>query len=186
MLVGGDENGRSQGGNNNGYCQDNEISWLSWSPDVIDQDLRDFTKRLLRLRRDHPVFRRPTFLAGAPTGSPLPDAWWFRPDGRKMSRQDWEDSTVRVGVFLNGDALNTRTANGRAIADDSFLVLFNASHESTSFKLPARRFGRDWTVEIATADPEATDSYTARGDVFVEARSMTVLRRGSSAKRGAG
>jgi isoamylase len=184
MLVGGDENGRTQGGNNNGYCQDNEISWLDWSQGAVDQELQAFTKQLLQLRRDHPIFRRPTFLAGAPTGSPLPDAWWFRPDGRKMGRQDWEDrSALRVGVFLNGDGLNARAADGQPVVDDSFLVLFNASHEPTSFKLPAQRFGRSWSVEIATAATASADSYPARGDVYVEGRSVTVLRREGAATR---
>jgi isoamylase len=177
MLLGGDEIGRTQGGNNNGWCQDNEISWYDWDLDEHDRALHAFTKRLIALRRSHPVFRRRHFLHGASsTEFGLPDAWWFRPDGRKMTRRDWEvhDGHV-VGLFLNGREFPDRDPRGRDVVDDSFLLLFNAHHEPVSFQLPAARYGRRWALELSTAEE---DDWTvgARESVATIARSVTVLR----------
>ncbi len=179
MLLAGDERGRTQHGNNNAYCQDNELSWLDWGLDGEREELLEFTQRLVALRRDHPVFRRTTFLAGDSGSSTLPDVWWFRPDGRKMTRRDWQGAQgPRLGVFLNGDEIEARTAEGEPVRDDSFIVLFNAAPESVVFKLPPRRFGLHWHVELSTADPAARDGrLDARADVDVEARSLVLLRR---------
>ena len=112
MLLGGDEMGRSQGGNNNAWCQDNEISWFDWEIDESGERLLDFTRRLIELRRDHPVFRRRQFLHGtAEEGSGVPDAWWFRPDGRRMTKRDWESAHV-VGMFLNGEEIAAPDEHG--------------------------------------------------------------------------
>ena len=92
MLLGGDEIGRTQRGNNNAWCQDNELSWFDWELDASRERLLAFTRRLVELRRRHPVFRRTRFLDGRSAGSALPDAWWFRPDGRQMAQRDWESS----------------------------------------------------------------------------------------------
>jgi isoamylase len=179
MLVAGDEIARTQRGNNNAYCQDNEISWVSWELDEPKQRLLEFTRRLITLRHRHPAFRRQAFLAGESGPSRLPDVWWFRPDGRKMTRRDWEGAGgPRLGVFLNGAELKERTPEGEPIGDDSFLVLFNANHEDAAFTLPPRRFGNRWRLELSTSDPEAGGGiYPARGEVVLQSRSVVVLRR---------
>jgi Type II secretory pathway, pullulanase PulA and related glycosidases len=150
MLLGGDEFGRTQHGNNNAWCQDNEMSWFDW--ESVDEELLEYVRRLIRLRREHPVFRLSAFLTGTSTrGSGLPDVWWFRPDSRRMTQRDWQHHGGHtLGVFLNGREIASRTPHGEVIADDSFLLLFNASPETVEFTLPARRFGSAWTVELAT------------------------------------
>jgi isoamylase len=174
MVLGGDEWGRSQGGNNNAWCQDNEISWFRW--DECDSDLLEFTRRLIELRRAHPVFRRPKFFEGK--GERLPDVWWMRPDGRRMTRRDWENPAARaIGVFLNGDELNDEGPRGETLRDDSFLLIFNAHYEDMTFRLPARRFGTSWEPVLHTGRFEA-DRLVPGADVTVESRSITVFRRG--------
>src|SRR6476646_6459340 len=136
MLLGGDEWGRTQLGNNNAWCQDNELSWFDW--EASDGELLEFTRRLIHLRRRHPVFRRTRFFGGH--GEQLPDVWWMRPDGRRMTRRDWESEDARaIGVFLNGDELNAHSPHGEEVTDDSFLLLFNAHFAEITFRLPARR-----------------------------------------------
>jgi glycogen operon protein len=181
MLLGGDELCRTQYGNNNAWCQDNEISWYEWKIGEHGQQLLDFTRRLTALRRGEPVFRREHFLAGEQSTPGLPDVWWFRLDGRRMTRRDWEDHGHRsLGVFLNGEATGARDRHGRPVEGDSFLVLFNAHHEDVVFKLPAARFGARWSVELTTAAPwiePGAQTYKARGECFLSSRSITVLRR---------
>jgi isoamylase len=181
MILGGDEFGRTQGGNNNAWCQDSEISWFHWELDEQQEDLLAFTRRLIRLRRTHPAFRRTRFLLGDEReGSGLPDVWWFRPDGRRMTQRDWNRDETRVlGVFLNGDELREVTPDGVPVIDDSFLLLFNAGHEDVAFRLPAQRFGARWAVVLTTGDKERRDEEIgASSPCHVEARSMLVLRRG--------
>jgi glycogen operon protein len=177
MLLGGDEFGRTQRGNNNAWCQDNEISWFRW--DEADHDLIEFTRRVIQLRKDHPVFRRQQFLAGAEVkGSGLPDVWWFRPDGRRMTQKDWQNANAHtLGVFLNGEEIPSRTPDGHEIDDDSFLLLFNAYGEPITFTLPTRRFGTRWAVELATGANAPRDALNARAEVTVDGRSVTLLRR---------
>jgi glycogen operon protein len=181
MLLGGDELGRTQCGNNNGWCQDNELSWYSWKPSEAQEQLRAFTCRLIDLRRNHPVFRRDRLLVGRELkGSGLPDVWWFRIDGRRMTRRDWQVGEQVLGVFLNGAEIPTRGPFGEEIVDDSFLLLFNAHAEDRTFMLPPRRFGARWTIELSTSDPTAEPGaadYGARTEVPVPSRSITVLRR---------
>src|SRR5581483_7513646 len=111
MLLGGDEIGRTQGGNNNAWCQDNEISWFDW--ETADAELLEFVRRLIALRAAHPVFRRSSFLTGGSGESGLPDVWWFRPDGRRMTQRDWTAAeTKTLGVFLNGAEIRERTPHG--------------------------------------------------------------------------
>ena len=173
MLLGGDEWGRSQGGNNNAWCQDNEISWFDW--DAHDPELLAFTKQLIELRRRHPVFHRATFFDGR--GERLPDVWWMRPDGRRMTRRDWESADARaIGVFLNGDELGSESGDGETVHDDSFLLLFNSHFEEIAFRLPARRFGTRWAVELATGNWDA-GRLSPGADITVESRSLVVLRR---------
>ena len=179
MLLGGDELSRTQGGNNNAWCQDNEISWFDWELAEEERRLLEFTRRLIFLRRNHPVFRRNRFFSGS--GDDLPDVWWMRPDGRKMTQRDWRNSDGRaIGVFLNGDELNMTTPNGDELQDESFLVLFNAHHEPMTFRMPTRRFGTRWRLELSTAEPELDDDsrfLAARDELWVESRSIVVLRR---------
>jgi glycogen operon protein len=177
MLLGGDELGRTQGGNNNAWCQDNEISWYDWAN--ADLELQGWVRRLIALRRDHPVFRRREFLQGRESGSGLPDVWWFRPDGRKMTRRDWErGDTMALGVFLNGQELPHRTADGRPIGDDSFLLLLNAYHDPIPFRLPARRFGLRWATELDSFEPDREEQvHPPRAEVEVQSRSLVLLRR---------
>jgi glycogen operon protein len=181
MLLGGDEIGRTQRGNNNAWCQDNEVSWYDWNSDPHAEELRDFTRRVIRLRRQHPVFRRDSFLRGQKIGeSELPDVWWFRADGRKMTRRDWNDGERVLGMFLNGKGITSLGHRGEQIEDDSFIVLFNAHHEDRAFMLPRRGFGAQWTVELSTAEPLVpADSigYGARTEVPVMSRSITILKR---------
>jgi isoamylase len=175
MVLGGDEIGRSQRGNNNAWCQDNELSWVDWS--APDNELHAFTRMLIELRRAHPVFRRTKFFDGK--GERLPDVWWMRPDGRRMTRRDWDNTESRaIGVFLNGDELSSETTRGEPVRDDSFLMLFNAFFEDITFRLPARRFGTRWELVFSTGRCEADrDRCVPGGDIGVEARSLVVFRR---------
>ena len=182
MLLAGDELRRTQRGNNNAYCQDNELSWLDWAVDERGQGLLEFTKRLLRLRAEHPVFRRSAFLTGeARQGSGAPDVWWFRPDGRRMTQTDWSrGDAFTLGAFLNGSEIPTLTADGEPIADESFIVLFNAWRDPVTFVLPPTRFGRRWAHELCTGEPELPPNGTtlpARAQVPLRGRALRVLRR---------
>ncbi|HYF26400.1 MAG TPA: hypothetical protein VD931_11730, partial [Baekduia sp.] len=180
MLLGGDELCRTQGGNNNGWCQDNEISWFDWELGDEGKALREFTKRLIDLRRAEPVFRRERFLAGEQARPGLPDVWWFRADGRRMTQRDWHQPDRRhLGVFLNGDETDMLDGEGRPVRGGSFLVLFNAG-DDVMMRLPAARFGPRWLLELTTADPAlepGAHSYRARQECLVTGRSITVLRR---------
>ena len=182
MLLGGDEIARTQRGNNNAYCQDNEISWIGWELDDRAERLLAFTKRVLELRTTHPVFHRADFLTGEERlGSGAPDVWWFRPDGRKMTQRNWrDDNALTLGVFLNGSEIPTLTAQGAPVIDDTFLILFNAWDGPIAFTLPSVAFGRRWAHELSTAAPElepGAEVHPARGVVAVEGRSLVVLRR---------
>jgi glycogen operon protein len=182
MLLGGDELSRTQGGNNNAWCQDNEISWYGWELDEDQCAQLEFTRRLIALRRAHPVFRRAAFLVGQEQeGSGLPDVWWFRTDGRRMTQRDWQFHDAHtLGVFLNGEEIPERSERGEPVDDDSFLLLFNAHYDPVTFTLPARRFGSTWTHELCTARPDlqdGQDELAARSEVHLEARSLKVLRR---------
>jgi isoamylase len=182
MILGGDELSRTQRGNNNAWCQDNELSWYEWGLRTGQGDHLDFSRALIELRRSHPVFHRGRFLAGRERqGSGLPDVWWFRPDGRRMTQRDWQQPFAHVlGVFLNGQEIADRTPRGEPIADDSFLLLFNAHYEDMSFTLPARRFGGTWLHELSTFEPHlppGAQSWPSRGEVVVHSRSLRLLRR---------
>jgi isoamylase len=180
MLLGGDELGRTQGGNNNAYCQDSDLSWYDW--DKVDEDFVDFTRRVLTLRREHPVFRRRRFFEGVPIHGSVSDITWFRPDGEEMDQDDWHSSDSGViQVFLNGDGIPTPDARGETILDDSFLLLFNAGGDAVDFVLPADKWGQQWTAELDTATPEeaTTDPIAAGAKVSLEGRSTLILRRPS-------
>jgi glycogen operon protein len=154
MLLGGDEMGRTQRGNNNAYCQDNEISWLDWSLKEENADLVALTARLAEFRRDHPVFHRRRWFQGRPIhGETVTDIGWFAPDGTEMTEEDWDSGFAKsVGVFLNGDAIPDPDPRGEKITDDSFLVLFNAHYERLPFTIPNRDWGDHWVVVLDTDD----------------------------------
>jgi isoamylase len=181
MVLGGDELDRTQGGNNNAWCQDAEISWYDWNLDDDARQMREFTQRLIRLRSEHCTFRRESFLRGqSVNGSPLPDVWWFRVDGRRMTAKDWEHGEAVLGMFLNGKAIQLPGPHGEEIEDDSFVLLFNAHAEDREFKLPRRRMGARWELELSTADRTAeagSASYEAQSLVNVTAHSITILKR---------
>ena len=189
MLLAGDELGRSQQGNNNAYCQDNELSWIDWSGAGQD-GLLEFTRALATLRREHPVFRRRRFFRGRDGGGHGPDIAWLTPAGREMTGHDWQTSYARaVAVFLNGDAITEPGPRGEPVRDDSFLLLLNAHHEPLSFTLPGRRFGRRWAViadtagdaAVGPAGPDGGD-YRAAEVAELAGHSMMVLRRTVAAR----
>jgi isoamylase len=159
MLLGGDELGRTQSGNNNAWCQDNEISWFDW--DSLDHELLEFARQVIRLRQTEPVFRRRDFLTG--DGERLPDVVWLRPDGEQMGDDDWDARAL--GVFLNGEEIPTHDREGNPIEGASFLIQFNAHHEAVEFTIP-EELGDSWEVELATGESDP-----------VQARSVVVLRR---------
>ena len=182
MLLAGDELGRTQRGNNNAYCQDNELSWFDWELSEEQRDLLELTRRLIAFRMQHPVFRRPDFLTGEERmGSGAPDVHWFRPDGRKMAQRNWQAGDwATLGVFLNGAEIPTTSRTGSTVIDDTFAILFNASQEDVDFRLPAVSFGRRWALELSTADssPAVGDAvHAARSPVPVASRSLSLLRR---------
>jgi glycogen operon protein len=173
MLLGGDELGRTQRGNNNAYCQDNEITWLDW--EHVDEGLLAFTRDLIALRRAHPVFRRNRFLAGVDAA----DLRWYTPAGTEMTAADWDDRGARsVAMYLDGADDPDRAADGALLVDDDFLVLVNAWWEPLDFQLPGTREGQTWQAEIDTYDPGAADhgKLTASDVLTVGARSVVVLR----------
>jgi len=189
MLCAGDEMRRTQGGNNNAYCQDNEISWIDWNLDRPARDLLTFTRFVSKLRRRHPVFRRRQFFFGRPIqGSEVKDLTWFRADGKEMTQDDWTNPITRcLGLRLAGDAIVESDSQGRRIVDDTFLVMLNAHHEGVGFTLPAHRASVCWETVLDTR--EATGKPKRRvlhgGDVYeMQARSFAVLRlRGETSKR---
>ncbi|HEY2330673.1 MAG TPA: glycogen debranching protein GlgX [Acidimicrobiales bacterium] len=191
MLLGGDEMGRTQGGNNNAYCQDNEVSWFDW--EGADRDLLAFTRWLVRFRREHPVFRRRRWFQGQPirgqsaggSGDGNADIGWFGPDGSEMSEEDWEAGFAKsLGVFLNGEAIPGVDGRGDVQRDDSFLLIFNAHFEAIDFTLP-KRYGRRWVTVLDTADttpmvaavPPPPLVLEAGQSVSVTPRSLVLLRR---------
>jgi isoamylase len=183
MLTGGDEMGRTQGGNNNAYCQDNELSWLHWDLDERARDLLAFAQRAARLRREHPTFCRRRFLRGRHIrGSEMQDVAWLRPDGQEMDEPDWETPFVRaLGMLLAGDALMEWNDDGERVFDDTFLLLFNADENAVPFALPQTPTPARWQVALDTARPHAGQDeergFDSGAVVDLAGRSMMVLRR---------
>jgi glycogen operon protein len=183
MLLGGDEMGRTQRGNNNAYCQDTEISWFDWNLTPERDLLLQFTALVLEIRRTHPIFRRRRWFHGRQLhGSEVTDIGWHRPDGNPMSEEDWDKAFAKsIAVHLNGEAIAPTDARGERVVDDSFLLLFNAHHEPLDFQLPAAAADGPWEVVLDTSVPVVVDGQVVkRGEpVSVEARSVKVLQRGS-------
>ncbi|MCA1823877.1 MAG: glycogen debranching protein GlgX, partial [Frankia sp.] len=183
MLLGGDEMGRTQSGNNNGYCQDSEVSWYDWADARENWALVEFTQRVSALRKAHPVFHRRRWFHGRPVrGSGLSDIHWFKPSGEEMTEDDWDSGFAKsIAVFLNGGAIREPDERGEQVTDDSFFLLFNAHSDPLDFVLPESPWGESWEVELDTAAP-LLETHEVRsvkpGDPFeVEARAMVVLRR---------
>ncbi|SOC51237.1 glycogen debranching protein GlgX [Ornithinimicrobium cerasi] len=161
MLAHGDEMGRTQLGNNNVYCQDNELAWMDWELDPVEHDLLDFTSQLIRLRREHRVFRRRRFFAGdADHGgqSDLGDIVWYAPDASEMPPQGWHQNEQAVMVFLNGEAITEKDQRGRPVLDDHFLLLFNGHHEPVPFTVPDGIDTTTWRVVVDTSGDDIDDS----------------------------
>ena len=156
MLCGGDEFGRTQKGNNNAYCQDNEISWLNWQQrDEKQKALLEFTRKMIQLRHDHPVFRRPKFFQGRRIrGSEIKDVMWFNPGGNEMSDEEWSSPFARcLGMLLSGDTIDVLSFTGEPIRDDTFLFLVNAHYGPIPFLLPGQEH-LEWQLILDTATDE--------------------------------
>jgi isoamylase len=184
MISHGDELGRTQAGNNNGFCQDNETTWIHW--EQADEALVEFTASVSALRAAHPVFRRRRFFNGRPVRRRgvrgLPDISWFKPDGSEMSDDDWDAAFGKaVAVYLNGLGIPDVDARGQRVTDDSFVLCFNAHYEPIVFTFPPSDFGRAWSLvlDTATQDPAIQDAdlLEAGATVAVQARAMMVSKR---------
>lgn len=183
MILGGDEMGRSQGGNNNAYCQDSEISWFNWALPDANASLLDFTRELIAFRRQHPVFhRRKWFQGRAIHGSEVHDILWFNPDGGEMTEEQWHDGLAKaIAIFLNGEEIAASGPRGERIIDSSFLILFNAYYEALEFSLPQGLEQWNWLALIDTSHPRFIKHLNQQfsGDTLVpvEGRSVMVLQQ---------
>ena len=180
MLLSGDEIGRTQNGNNNAYCQDNEISWHNWQ--AIDEDLLKFTKTIIEFRKDHPAFRqRGWFLGRTIRGGDRYDIAWFRSDGNEMSEEDWNQGFAKsIGIFLNGKAITAPNLNGERVLDDIFFIIFNAHYDSISFELPEKKWGERWAKIMDTSGPgflNGDEKISLAGEsIAINSRSSVLLR----------
>jgi isoamylase len=182
MICAGDEMGRTQGGNNNAYCQDNPISWINWNLNEQDLELLEFTKRVTHLQHRHPVFRRRHFFQGRRIrGSELEDITWFRPDGEEMTEEEWNSHHFRCfGMRLGGDAMIEWNEFGERVTDDTFLLVLNADTEDIPFTLPLSNPGVSWELVLDTASPELQQGarvVPGGRKVLLEGRSLLVMRR---------
>jgi glycogen operon protein len=155
MLLHGDELGRTQGGNNNGYCQDDEITWINWED--VDEGLLEFTKLVTKLRNDHPTFRRRRFFHGRPVrreeGDPVQDIAWLTAAGEVMDDDDWDVGFAKsLGMYLNGHGIRETDERGEDVVDDCFYLVFNAHHDPIDFTLPSDDYAEGWTVVVDTAE----------------------------------
>jgi glycogen operon protein len=186
MLCGGDEIGRTQGGNNNAYCQDNETSWLDWNLDGERKAFLEFTKKLIRIRAEHPALRRAKFFKGRRIhGSDTRDIMWVRPDGGSMTEDDWKTPDTRaLGMVIAGNGLDEVNEMGEPLTDDDLLLLVNASHQALDFVMPNVVQGPDpWTLLVDTNDDGATDAPPIDGQTRLEGRSLKLFRRPPSGER---
>src|SRR5262249_38838771 len=153
MLLSGDEMGHTQHGNNNAYCQDNEISWIDWNAEDPEREMLRLVQKAIALRSHHPVFRRRNFFQGrAIKGAGVKDILWLRPDGREMTDQEWDQEHARtLGVFLSGSAVDELDERGQPMTDENFVMLMNAHHEEMPFFLPTTASGMRWVALIDTS-----------------------------------
>jgi len=177
MILGGDEIGRTQQGNNNAYCQDNEISWFDWRLDEQRRSLLEFVARLIELRRAHPNLRRRKFYQDrAARDAVIKDIAWYRPDGQEMTEAEWNAPSMRsLAVMFNGNTLDEIDQVGRRVVDDSFLVLINSHHEPVSYTLPRSPLAEGWELMMDTRDDEPFPTLAARSNVEVGPRSLILL-----------
>jgi isoamylase len=179
MLVGGDELGRTQQGNNNAYCQDNELSWTDW--EKADKDLLAFTRQLIQLRMAHSVFSRKNWFKGEPVKNGIEDIVWFLPDGTPMGEEHWEqDFAKSVAIFLNGNGLLSRDSQGNKVVDDHFYMIFNAHSESVDYTLPAAEYAADWQKLMDTAGPgfeKSSQTVSAGERICVQGRSVVLFTK---------
>jgi len=187
MLTGGDEWGRSQKGNNNAYCQDNEISWFDWTRDEKQNQFLQFTRRLIWFRKAHPVFRRPKFFRGRRIrASEIRDVMWFNPGGSEMSEEEWASPFVRcIGMLLSGDTSDVLTFEGEPVRDDTFLLLINAHYEPIPFVLPGQE-NLEWQLILDTMDPNGflaePRKFPSGDDVALGGRACCLLQLVSGAQ----
>jgi isoamylase len=175
LLQAGDELGRTQQGNNNPYCQDNEVSWLNW--DDADSELQGFVRMLTALRRDHPLFRRRRFFGDRRWHGEIGDIAWFASSGKQLTDNDWDTHDHKaLAVFLNGDAITEPDPRGHRLADNSFLLLFNPSQDEVSFGIPAPPYNGPWEIIVDTAMPQRAETVPSQ-QVLVEPHSLYVLRQ---------
>jgi isoamylase len=179
MMVAGDEVSRTQFGNNNAYCQDNEISWINWQE--ADTELLAFTQKLIHLRKKHPIFSRRRWFQGQPIrGIGLEDINWFLPNGTEMDEEHWShDFAQSLAVFLNGRGLRSRGPKGEMIVDNDFYVIFNASHLPLNYTLPPQKYGHSWTKILDTSEnrvDESNGTYGAGEKIKVEGWSVVLLQ----------
>jgi isoamylase len=177
MILAGDERNRTQQGNNNAYCQDNEMSWIDWRMDEDRHTLLAFTRQLIQIRKAHPALHRRSFFQGRSIHGPdVRDIEWFRPDGKEMSEEEWHQSFVRcLGMLLNGRVMDEWGERGEQIRDDILLVLLNAYWETIPFVLPSAPVGAAWEVLIDTARPAISPSRSAGAPYDLRARSLALL-----------
>ncbi|MCU1308752.1 MAG: glycogen debranching protein [Acidobacteriaceae bacterium] len=191
MLLAGDEIGRTQGGNNNAYCQDNEISWVDWTPEHMDRDTFGFVRQLIALHKEHPVFRRRKFFQGRKIkGAEIKDIVWLRPDGGEMTDEEWNQDFARcLGVALSGAAIDEVNERGQRVQDENFLLLMNAHFEEIPFALPAPPLGAGWIALIDTScqiSGDANRFFSGSASYPLQARSLALLvERASDRVRGA-
>jgi glycogen operon protein len=183
MLMGGDEIGRTQGGNNNAYCQDNAISYYDWNLDQERLDLLAFTARAIGLRKEHRVFRRGSFLTGQqPRPGAGEDVVWLWTDGTPMAPDHWNSGSLAFAMWLNGAALTDTDADGNALTDDTFLILFNASWNPQVFSQPSSSLGTTWMPVLdttqATGSPAPSSTPLPADSAYtLSPRSLLALRR---------
>jgi isoamylase len=178
MLLGGDEIGHTQLGNNNGYCQDNGLTWLDWKLTAPKRALLAFARRLTRIRREHPVLTRRTFFRGRSIrGEGVSDVSWFHPGGGEMSDEQWHDRVTCLGMRLAGDLMNETDARGEPIVGDTLLILMNGSHEGIPFQLPGTNPDHQWELLVDTANDRVWGTLRGGGEIFdLTDRSLALFR----------
>jgi glycogen operon protein len=188
MMYAGDGIGHSQKGNNNAYCQDNEISWINWKLEPQARDLMAFVQRMINLRKRHPVFRRRRFFQGRPIkGADVKDVLWLNPGGNEMSEDEWRDTSARsLGMFLSGQGLDETDERGRKLGDENFLVLLNAHHEDVEFTLPTFHPESRWVAWMDTSRYDglrSAETNDSGAKYPLQARSLAILMERRSGKK---
>ena len=186
MLCGGDEIGRTQQGNNNAYCQDNETSWFDWALDDERKALLAFTRKVIGIRAEHPALHRAKFFKGRKIhGADIRDIMWFRHDGQPMSDEDWKTSYTRaLGMEIAGKGLDEIDGGGDPVTDDDLLLLINGGHEAIDFAMPnVEHAAADWELLLDTNDDSATETVRVDGRTHLEGRSLRLFRRKAAGDR---